>query len=163
MNVKYTIIPAVLKREEINKEFMKKFFSEDMMYYIGWYEANCVAGISDEPSDGLRQFAILDKDDNLVGYISYHVDLYSRCVYNFGMISFKKSMAFSAAIEEIIEDLIHKEKFHRISWRMVSGNPVEKTYDRFLKKYNGNKIVEHDVFKDKYGNYHDSIIYELLF
>ena len=133
-----------------------------MMYYVGWYEASVQPGISDECQDGLRQFAILDKDEKVVGYISYHVDMYSRCVYNFGMMSFRKSMAFSAALEKIMEGLIHDEKFHRISWRMVSGNPVEKTYDRFLKKYNGNKLIEHDVFKDKYGNYHDSYIYEII-
>lgn len=133
-----------------------------MMYYVGWYDGNVLPGISDEPSDGLFQFAVLDKDDNLIAYVSYHIDRYSASAYHFGMISFKKSVVFGAALNEIMEDLIHNNNLHRISWRMVSGNPVEKTYDRFLKKYNGNKIVEHDVFKDKYGKYHDSYIYEIL-
>ena len=46
---------------------------------------------------------------------------------------------------------------------MVGGNPVEKHYDRLCKRYNGNKFVLTDVFKDRYGKYHDSVIYEIIF
>ena len=46
---------------------------------------------------------------------------------------------------------------------MVSGNPVEKHYDRFCKRYNGRKFVLTDVFKDRYGNYHNDVIYEIIF
>lgn len=61
-----------------------------------------------------------------------------------------------------MEKLIHEYKLHRIEWRVVSGNPVKKHYDKFCKKYNGNIIKLTDVFKDKYGNYRDSYIYEIL-
>ena len=31
-----------------------------------------------------------------------------------------------------------------------------------MKKYNGNKVLLHDCFKDVYGNYHDEAIYEIF-
>jgi hypothetical protein len=45
---------------------------------------------------------------------------------------------------------------------MVGGNPVERSYDRFLKMHNGNKHILKDAVKDKYGKYHDDVIYEII-
>ena len=46
---------------------------------------------------------------------------------------------------------------------MVGGNPVEKHYDKFCKKYNGKKFILTDAVKDKYGKYHNDVIYEIIF
>ena len=43
------------------------------------------------------------------------------------------------------------------------GNPVERHYDNFCRRYNGKKIMLTDVFKDRYGKYHDMAIYEIIF
>ena len=61
-----------------------------------------------------------------------------------------------------MEKLVNVYNLHRIEWRMIGGNPIEKHYDKFCKKYNGKKHVLTDVFKDRYGNYHDDIIYEII-
>ena len=45
---------------------------------------------------------------------------------------------------------------------MVGDNPAERGYDKFIKRHNGNKYVLKDSFKDRNGNYRDSIIYEIL-
>ena len=66
------------------------------------------------------------------------------------------------ALFEVMDSLIHKLKLHRIEWFMVSGNPVERHYDKFCEKYNGRKIVLKDTFKDRRGEYHDSITYEII-
>lgn len=57
---------------------------------------------------------------------------------------------------------INVYKLHRIEWRMVGGNPVERSYYRFCKKFNGSKHILKDAVKDRYGNYHDDIIYEII-
>ena len=45
---------------------------------------------------------------------------------------------------------------------MIGDNPVERSYDKFCKKYHGVKHVLRDAIKDKYGKYHDDIIYEII-
>ena len=40
---------------------------------------------------------------------------------------------------------------------------IEKHYDKFCKKHNEKKFVLTDVFKDRYGNYHNDVIYEIIF
>lgn len=44
----------------------------------------------------------------------------------------------------------------------VGGNPVEKHYDKFCKLHNGKKHILKDSIRDKSGNYHDDIIYEIV-
>ena len=35
-------------------------------------------------------------------------------------------------------------------------------YDNFIKKHNGKKYILKDSIRDKDGNYHDDIIYEIV-
>ena len=53
-------------------------------------------------------------------------------------------------------------RFHRVEWRAISGNPACRSYDKFIEKYNGNKHVLRDSIRDRAGNYHDDIIYEIV-
>ena len=59
-------------------------------------------------------------------------------------------------MEELVSQL------HKIEWRMVGGNPVEKHYDKFCFKHNGKKHILKDSIKDADGNYRDDIIYEII-
>ena len=52
--------------------------------------------------------------------------------------------------------------YHRIEWRMISGNPVQKHYDKFCEMFNGVSVVLHDVCKDPNGNYRNEHIYEVF-
>ena len=133
-----------------------------MTLYSGWL-GNSIPNIQEEPDSGLHQYAIVDSNNNLKGYLAYVIDWYSSSAYNFGLISFDRGNPIMGMdLFKEMEKLIHEYKLHRIEWRVVSGNPVKKHYDKFCKKYNGNIIKLTDVFKDKYGNYRDSYIYEIL-
>lgn len=51
-------------------------------------------------------------------------------------------------------EMLHEE--------MIGGNPVEKHYDKFCKKFNGKKLVLTDAVKDRQGKYHEDVIYEII-
>lgn len=120
------LTPAILYKDQIENEFRKLYYTEDMFYYTGclaqWYP-----NIKDIP--GLVSF---DRGNPIIGN-----DLYKK-------------------LEELVS------RFHRIEWRMVGGNPVEKHYDKFCKLHNGKKHILKDSIRDKSGNYHDDIIYEIV-
>ena len=59
-------------------------------------------------------------------------------------------------LEELVSAL------HRVEWRAVGGNPACRGYDNFIKKHNGKKHILKDSIRDKDGNYHDDIIYEIV-
>lgn len=66
-------------------------------------------------------------------------------------------------LDKCLHWVIWEALFHRIEWRMVGGNPVEKHYDKFCQKYRGKKYVLTDVLKDRCGKYHNDVIYEIIF
>lgn len=115
------------------------------------------------PDDGRMEYAIVDEDKHLLGFFSYHIDWYSSCAHWFGLFAFDRgSSLVGFDVYKELEKLIHQYHLHRIEWRMIGGNPVERHYDKFCQKYNGKKFVLTDATKDRYGNYHDDVIYEII-
>ena len=100
-------------------------------------------------------------NDGLIGYLSYIVNFYSDCAYNFCLMSFDRgNPVVGKDLFEKMEELVNR--FHRVEWRMVGDNPVERHYDKFCKMHNGKKFVLTDCIKDSDGNYRNSIIYEIV-
>lgn len=154
------LTPAILYKNQIEKEFQKLYYTEDMFYYTGclaqWYP-----NIKDIPGDGDFDYAIVNNVSKLIGYLSYKADYYCSKVYNFGLVSFDRGNPIICNdLYKKLEELV--SRFHRIEWRMVGGNPVEKHYDKFCKLHNGKKHILKDSIRDKSGNYHDDVIYEIV-
>ena len=154
--------PAILFKEELSNKFKEYYYTNDMLYESGSLN-NWNPEIYENPSSDTFQYAIVNKDNKLIGYLSYFIDWYSSRAYGFALFSFDRgNPIIGKNLFDEMEKLIHYYKLHKIEWGMVSGNPVKRHYDRFCKKYNGNIIKLKDVFKDKNGKYHDSYIYEIL-
>lgn len=152
--------PAILYREEIIKNMRQFFYTEDMLYETGCME-NWTPDIHDCPDESTFQFAIVNSNDELIGYLSYKVDWYTSRAYNFGLFSFDRGNPLVGKdVFNKLEELVNM--IHRVEWRAVGGNPACKGYDAFIKRHNGNKHVLKDGIKDKYGLYHDDIIYEII-
>ena len=152
--------PAIMYKDEIKKQMQKYFYTDDMMYEVGELD-NYVPEIADEPDRYCFQYAIVDSNEKLIGYLAYAIDWHASCAYNFGLFSFDRGNPIvGKELFGKMEELVHK--FHRIEWRMVGGNPVEKSYDRFCAKYNGTKHILKDAFKDRNCEYRDYIIYEII-
>ena len=156
------LIPAILKKQEILDNFKKYYYTTDMMYETGSL-SNWLPNIQEEPESGSFQFAIVNSEEKLIGYLDYHIDWYNSCANRFGLISFDRGNPIVGKdLFKELNKLINDYKLHRIEWRMIGGNPAEKGYDRFCKKFNGTKHILRDAIKDKYGKYHDDIIYEII-
>ena len=154
------LVPAILYKDEIIEEMRKYFYTDDMMYEVGELD-NRVPDIADNPDRYTFQYAIVDDKKNLIGYLAYSVDWYDSCAYNFGLFSFDRgNVLVGRELFSKMEELVHK--FHRVEWRMIGGNPVEKSYDKFCKKHNGTKHVLKDVFKDRSMKYKNFVIYEIV-
>lgn len=154
------LVPAILYKEQIKTEFQKRFYTMDMLYEIGCNSQWC-PDISDEPEEGVFEYAIINGRGKLIGYLSYQVDYYSSNAYNFGLMSFDRgNPIIGKVLFEKMEELV--STMHRVEWRMIGGNPVERHYDRFCAKYGGAKYILHDSVRDKNGKYHDNVVYEII-
>lgn len=153
------LVPAILYKEQIRKEFMKLYYTEDMMFESGCLNQLCPE-IPEMPDEGRFDYAIVH-NDTLIGYLSYRLDYYSSKAYNFGLMSFDRgNPVVGKDLFDKMEELA--SQLHRIEWRMVGGNPVERSYDKFCEKHNGKKHILKDAIKDAKGNYHNDVIYEIV-
>lgn len=153
------LVPAILFKSEIENGFKKLFYTSDMLFESGSLD-QWVPDIPENVNEGQFQYAIVS-GEKVIGYLGYYVNYYTSNVYNFGLISFAKgNPILGKDLFEKMEELV--SRFHRVEWRMVGGNPVERSYDKFCKKHNGTKFVLKDAIKDAEGNYRDSIIYEIV-
>lgn len=153
--------PAILYKDEIVKKMCEYIYSTDMMFYSGWIGFD-PPEISPN-SDGTNyQYAILDKGE-VVGYFTYIIDWCSSQAKCFGLYSFDKgNKIIGIDVYRELKKIINEYHIHRMEWRMIGGNPVEKHYDKFCKKYNGKKFVFTDCIKDRNGNYHNDVVYEII-
>ena len=154
--------PAICYKEEIENALKEYFYTDDMMFYCGCLD-NYLISISDDGKDGEYQYAVIGKDNHLIGYIGYALDRYSSCAYNFGAFSFDRgNPIMGKELYNLFENLINTT--HRVEFRAISGNPAVKGYDKFLEKHSdiGKKYILKDAFKDSKGSYHDDYIYEFI-
>lgn len=156
------LVPAILYKDKIYENLLKYSYTEDMILYSGWL-GNSIPNIQEETDSGLHQYAIID-NDRLIGYFTYQINWYSSCARNFGLFSFDRhNGTIGRDVYRELKRIINDYHIHRIEWRMVGGNPVEKHYDRFCRKYHGSKFVLTDVIKDRCGKYRNDVIYEIIF
>ena len=154
------LVPAILYKEQILKSMQRYFYTTDMLYETGGVE-NWTPEIAECPEGWRFQYAIVDRNKKLIGYLGYYVDWYVSKAYNFGLFSFDRgNVLMGRDVFNKLEELVNM--LHRVEWRTVSGNPACRGYDNFVKKHNGKKHILKDAIRDKDGNYHDDIIYEIV-
>lgn len=150
--------PAYFYKDEIEKNFIKLQGTEEIMFYSGNYSGY----IPEITKETCNQYAITEKG-KLIGYFAYTFDVYSLCMKDFGLMAFdSNNKRIGLDVYKQIKKIIFEYNVHRIEYCMISGNPVEKHYDNFCKRFQGRKLVLKDAFKDEKGVYHDDVIYEIL-
>lgn len=154
------LVPAILYKERIVEGFKKYYYTKDMLYETGCI-CNWSPEIAERPNESQFQYAIVDKNEKLIGYLGYSVDWYVSKAYNFGLFSFDRGNAIVGRdVFDKLEELV--STLHRVEWRAIGGNPACRGYDNFIKMHNGIKHILKDSIRDKDGIYHDDIIYEIV-
>ena len=150
-------MPALLHKDKLLELFAKEMYTDNYFLYMGYAHGHSLPTIDD--ADNKYQYAVVNSENNVIGYLSYRVC--GDSVINFGLYSFDKgNPVIGRDLFEELERLV--SHYHRVEWCMVSGNPVKKHYDRYCKYHGGNMVVLHDNVRDNYGNYHDTYIYEIV-
>lgn len=153
--------PAILYKEQLETAYINTWYDDIYKFYHGLYR-RC---LEIDTNNWTRfQFASVDKDDNLIGYISYNVDRPINGVNDFGIINFSDNMLeFGKDVFRMIEDIFLRYNFDRVEWWVVVGNPIESTYDKLCQKYGGRIIgITRNSVKLIDNSIHNSKLYEIL-
>lgn len=154
--------PAQLYADELKRLFHEIMYEEKYKYYY-------LDGYADEykPATSTwayHEFASVDKHGNVIGCIKYTIDRRGNMAHSLSIINFTNdTLTFGVDIAHAIDDIFAKYKFHKLSFSVLVGNPIEKNYDKLCLSHGG-RIVgvhkEHSVLLD--GEYYDQKLYEIL-
>lgn len=157
---------AKLHTSELQTLFYKIWYDPKYQYYFGsdyrWSYSQFDNGDGDSARH--REFVSLDKDGNVIGYVGYMINPQLRFAYNFGAINFTDGNKFTFAkdLRQVIDDIFVKFGMETLEFSVICGNPVEKSYDRVVKRAGGRILCQrHARAQDLSGNLCDDKLYEI--
>lgn len=154
--------PAIKYAEQLQNLGYDIWFNDKYKYYNSeiYYSGIKV----DEDTWSRHQFVSVWRNI-VIGYISYDICRANNSVTNLSIINFSDNkMVFGRDLQIAIRDIFDKYKFRKIKFYVVVGNPIEKSYDKLIKKYGGRIVgVCKDDVKLIDGEYYDTKQYEILF
>lgn len=149
-------------KEELKGKLLDIWYDDKYKYYFSsnWHREHTL------PDDDWEKmcYVSLDKDSNILGYISYMIDRNVNSAHSFGAINFSDNKAtFGTDLCKVIDDIFCKFNMERLEFYVVRGNPIEKSYDKMVTKYGGRVIgIRRKVAKLIDNQIYDDKIYEIL-
>lgn len=156
------LVVAQLYKEKLEDEILKTWYKRENIYWHGG-PGEYTVQLDDNNRDS-HCFVSVDKNDDVLGYISYSIDWMARSAYQFGIISFRKgSIEFAKDLYQAICDCFEVYGLNRICWWCYADNPAIRGYRNFISKHGGRECGycrQDTVLKD--GKLHDSIWFEIM-
>lgn len=153
---------AINHVEELKVKFRETWFSDKYKFwaYGNYYEE---FEMKESTWNG-HQFVSLNIDGEVIGYVGYEIDRGNDFVEGLNIINFTDSKAtFGLDIGKALTDVFEKFHFRKLSFCVVIGNPIERTYDRMIEKYHGRVVGLRKAHVKLYdGFYYDVKMYEIL-
>ena len=162
MGVMRVLKPAQLYKDKLRTELIKSWYKPENIYWEGWTGSE----VPDIPDNNYNNhyFVSVDKEDNVIGYISYAVNWIPMSADRFGIISFQKgNIEFAKDVYESICNIFEVYHMNRIQWCCYADNPAIRGYRNFVKRHGGRECGYYrQVSRLMDGKFHDSVQFEIL-
>jgi hypothetical protein len=105
---------------------------------------------------------------DILGMIGYQIRRVECAAYGLDIVHFGGPCAphpyiFGRDSITAIRDIFEKYRFNKLNFTVVRGNPMEKTYDKLIKRYNGRIVgIKEQETRLIDGRLYDIKEYELL-
>lgn len=156
------LMAAQLYEEQLQKENIKAWYNSENIFWNGGAGDSAIK--LPENNYDSHNFVSVDKNEKIIGYISYAVDWSAMSADSFGAISFDKgNILFAKDLYMSICDIFEKYNMNRMSWWCYEDNPAIRGYRHFIKKHGGRecgRLRQFSRLQD--GKLHDSVLFEIL-
>lgn len=153
---------AILFKNEIELKMMETWYDKRYQYYY-----DSMPGLPDFPTqpEKNRQFASVDDEGNVIGYMSYSFNLATRRAMNFGIISFDiGNPMFARDVRQMIAECFFKFHLNSIEWFCFEENSALKGYRKFIKRYGGREVgTLRNVAFAADGQIHNAVLFEICY
>jgi len=147
-----------LKKKMVSIMFDEKYkFFNDNSHYsefkvdkenIGWNNYECVSVLNGE----------------VLGYFRVRIDVDCGYYKSLVIVNFSDNkIVFGKDLVAFLNKIFSREDMYKLCFSVVVGNPIEKTYDKFVSKYGGSivgKFKKHAKLFD--GKLYDMKSYEIF-
>ena len=148
--------------KELQELLMNTWYDDKYKFYhdINWrnlYKAS-------ESNWDRHEFVSKDKNNKIIGYISYGIKKDMGIVSNVAAINFTNNhLLFGKDLHRVLKDIFEKFNFRKINFGVVIGNPIEESYDKIVLKHGGRivGIKKEDALLDD-NKFYDYKMYEIL-
>ena len=152
---------AQLYKDKLAEEHLKTWYNPEYIFYdYGW---NDVINLPDNNFEK-RCFVSVDKNDNILGYISYRVDENIRQATDLAAICYKRpSIKFVNDLQQVIDDIFNVYNLNRLTWSCCADNPALRGYSKFIKRYGGKEAGYYrETVRTRDGKLRDTVVFEIL-
>lgn len=154
---------AINYAEQVKLKFRQTWFKERYKYWTG-------TNYSDEwnpvESTWVDHQFVSERNGEVIGYIGYGIDRASGDVaHHLNIINFeeKPSITFARDLGQALTDIFEKYNFRKLSFYVVVGNPIEKSYDKMCERYGGRIVgIKRKNTRLIDGKYYDEKLYEIF-
>jgi len=150
--------------EKLRQIFFDTAFNSYYMYE-NFYSYREVLKLSDDTWNENHFVSIYNYE--IIGFIAYRIkrdvnSTHGLIISHFGDYKQNKYI-FGKDVMTAIKDIFEKYNFNKINFSVAVGNPVEKTYDRLVKHYNGRIVgIKEQEIRLIDGRLYDEKMYEIL-
>ena len=153
--------PAIKYRDQLESIQYDTWFNDKYKY---WNNDRFYNAIQIDTDTWNRHQFVSVKNGTVIGYIDYGICRTSNSVSSLSIMNFSDDkIVFGKDLIQALKDIFEKYKFRKINFSVIIGNPIEKSYDKMIKKYGG-RIV--GIYKEDVklidGKYYDRKLYEIL-
>lgn len=113
-----------------------------------------------------EEYVSVDSQGRIIGHFHARVDRNTRGITSIAAINFDKNgkgPLFALDFRRFMEKLFVERNYYRISFCVITENPIMKMYDRFIHDYNGREIgtfTRSERLSD--GEFYDCKHYEMF-
>ena len=150
---------CVLREATAQIKYNFNYFNDDWFYLTGCTDMTDFSFLDEKRDPDDIEQPVMYAINIATGYFKYTVNRHTNTASDFYFWTEHPSYTAVKDVVKEMEKLIKTKK--RIEWRVISGCRAEKFSDMFCKKHGGTKSVLHDYYRDRQGNYHDKLIYEI--
>lgn len=155
--------PAIVYENELRMLFRSTWYKDR---YKFWNCANYYEDWQASYSTWVKhQFASV-RNGQVIGYIGYEINRADADeAYALNIINFEDhpSVTFARDLGKALTDIFDKYKFRKLSFSVVVGNPIEKSYDKMCNLYGGRIVgVKKKQVRLIDGLLYDEKLYEVF-
>lgn len=158
------LVPAILHEEQLKKNYVKAMCDDHYKFYMSTSYRSFTPNVQNNDWSTIQRVSI-DKNGNVIGYMSAEIDRDSKVVNRFGLLNFTKqiNVIFAQDLIKFIRELRDRYDASKFEFMAFVGGEAEQMYRKFISKHGGNIVgTLKKTSKLIDGKYYDATMFEIM-